>query len=427
MNYREDSADNLFRRLASEMSTGLRPFHRLPPELSAAEGARIRLAAVEQLTNTRLTNVGRHCLDAAHVERHNCENLLGAIQIPLGLAGPLRVNGTHCKDTLFVPLATSEGALIASINRGCSAIAKAGGVTVHVEDIGITRGPVFRTTGISESMKFIEWIAGNFDQIRSIAESTSRHLTLRDLRPFTFGSTVFVRFRFGTESAMGMNMATIACEKVISEFIEPSTNVTCVALSGNYCVDKKASGLNFMEGRGFVVRAECLVSGRLLREVLRCDASSLIEVGYRKNLLGSIASNTIGFNTHHANMVAAFFLATGQDAAQIGEASIGGTCIEAAAEEGVLFSIYLPDVPLGTVGGGTGLATQKEVLRVLGIDESVTLMESTARLAEILGGIVLAGEMSTLAALASRELARSHQRLARGMNYSRPDNGPESP
>ncbi|MEM1183270.1 MAG: hydroxymethylglutaryl-CoA reductase (NADPH), partial [Acidobacteriota bacterium] len=389
--------------------------HQLPAELSGREKAEVRRRAVERQTGANLENMGHYSFDADRAGTQNCENMIGAAQVPIGVIGPMRVRGQYVHDeNLIVPLATSEGALIASTNRGCRALREAGGAVVRVENVGITRAPVFRTSGIVQTTEFLEWIQDHEAEIREHVESGSRFLRLLDIRTQAMGTTVFLRFRFETGDAMGMNMATIACDRVIEDFIEPSTGVECVSLSGNYCVDKKPSHVNFQEGRGKRIFAEVNLDKHVLEKVLKTNARALVEVQYRKNLLGSIAAGSLGFNAHYANILAAFFLATGQDPAQVGEAAVGVTCIEQRGPEGVVASVYLPDVPLAAVGGGTGLATQSEALDMLGVKADAERPGAAVmRLAEILGAAVLAGELSLLSALTSRDLARAHERLGR--------------
>jgi hydroxymethylglutaryl-CoA reductase (NADPH) len=246
-------------------------------------------------------------------------------------------------------------------------------------------------------------------------EGTSNHLRLLDMKAQVFGTSIYLRFRFSSGDAMGMNMATVACDRAVRQLIEPATGVPCVALSGNFCVDKKPSAVNFLEGRGKRVHAEVVLEGEVLAECLKTSASELVEVQYRKNLLGSIAAGSMGFNAHYANVLAAFFIATGQDVAQVAEGSMGVTCVEPRGADGVIASVFLPDLPLGAVGGGTALDTQREALALLGIEVSAAEPGSAAlRLAEILGATVLAGELSLLAAFTSGDLAQAHERLARG-------------
>ena len=397
----------------------LRP-HQLPTYLSSREKAEVRRHALEKRTGASLENTGRFTFDAERVSRQNCENLIGVAQVPVGVIGPLRVRGEYVRnEEIFVPLATTEGALVASANRGCRALTEAGGAVVRVDDVGITRAPVFRTSGIEQSRELIAWLEDHADDIKRRAEEGSRFLELLEVKPTAMGTTVFLRFRFATGDAMGMNMATIACDRIVQDFIEPETGVECVSLSGNFCVDKKPSAVNFQEGRGKRIFAEVRLDKHVLDTVLKTSARSLVEVQYRKNLLGSIAAGSMGFNAHYANLLAAFFIATGQDPAQVGESSVGVTSIESRGPEGVVASVYLPDVPLAAIGGGTGLATQREALAVLGVEPDASRPGAAVmRLAEILGATVLAGELSLLAALTSRDLARAHERLGRSRAQS---------
>lgn len=411
----ELSPEDERRELIESLAEGHLRFHQLPSHLNARQKAEVRREALALRSGARLDNMGHYSFDDERVSRQNCENLLGAVQVPVGVIGPLRIRGEYVQDEeLFVPLATTEGALVASTNRGCRALREAGGAVVRVDNVGITRAPVFRTSGVVETREFVEWLGVNEEEIRRRAEAGSNFLKLIDIRPQAMGTTVFLRFRFDSGDAMGMNMATIACSRVIEEFIEPQTGVECVSLSGNFCVDKKPSHVNFQDGRGKRLFAEVQLDKQILHKVLKTNARALVEVQYRKNLLGSIAAGSMGFNAHFANILAAFFLATGQDPAQVGESAVGITCIEPRGPEGVIASVYLPDVPLAAIGGGTSLATQKEALALLGVEaDSSRPGHAVMRLAEILGASILAGELSLLSALTSRDLARAHEKLGR--------------
>jgi hydroxymethylglutaryl-CoA reductase (NADPH) len=390
-------------------------FHQVPRGLPADEAAEIRRIALERITGGTLDKTGAYALDANRAACRNCENFIGATQIPVGVVGPLLVRGDAVDGEVYAPLATTEAALVASTNRGAAALRRAGGARVRVEDVGMTRAPVFKTGGLDDTRRFLEWIAEHEEEIRTITRGTSQYLKLEDIRPYTFGTTVFLRFRFSSGDAMGMNMATIACDRVVREFIVPNTGVECVALSGNYCVDKKPASINFQEGRGKRVFAEVVLPEEVLVKTLKTNATALIDVQYRKNLLGSIAAGSSGFNAHYANVLAAFFIACGQDLAHVVEGSMGVTCIEAREEGAVYMSIYLPAIPLGAVGGGTTLDTQAEALSVMGIEiDPERPGQAARRLAEILGATVLAGELSLMSAFTSNDLARAHERLGRG-------------
>jgi hydroxymethylglutaryl-CoA reductase (NADPH) len=402
-------------QLVQALVAGEIGFHELPRDLAPEVQAEIRRQALERLTGADLEDIGQFSLDSNRAALRNCENFIGVAQVPMGVVGPLHVRGDHIDEEVYVPLATTEAALVASTNRGCSAIRAAGGARVHVEDVGMTRAPVFRTAGLDATRKFVGWVEERIDEIRRIAEKTSRHLKLLDVRPKSFGTTVLLRFRFASGDAMGMNMATIACDRIVRELIEPETGIECVALSGNYCVDKKPAAINFHEGRGKRIFAEVILEAAVLRRILKTTARTLVEVQYRKNLLGSIAAGAVGFNAHYANLLAALFIATGQDPAHVVEGSLGITCIEAFGPEAVYASVYMPAVPIGCVGGGTDLDTQRQALDMLGIRADPTQPGKAAlRLAEIFGATVLAGEMSLMAAFTSQDLASAHEKLGRG-------------
>ncbi|RMH19116.1 MAG: hydroxymethylglutaryl-CoA reductase (NADPH) [Acidobacteria bacterium] len=401
--------------LIEDLASGRLAMHRLPRHLGCAERVELRRRAVERRAGVALEHIGHHSLDLEHASTRNCENMIGVAQVPIGVIGPLRLRGEHVHDEeLLIPLATTEGALIASANRGCNAITAAGGAVVRADNVGISRAPVFRTSGIEETRAFLDWVRAHEGEIRAELEKQSRYLRLLAIKPKALGTTVFLRFVFDSGDAMGMNMATIACDRVIENLIEPATGVECISLSGNYCVDKKPAAVNFQEGRGKSVHAEVVLDKQVLETVLKTNARALVEVQYRKNLLGSVAAGSMGFNAHYANMLAAIFIATGQDPAQVVEGSLGVTCIEPRGPEGVIASVHMPDLPVAAIGGGTALATQKEALALLGVaPDPQRPGYAVMRLAEIVAGTVLAGELSLLAALTSRDLARAHQRLGR--------------
>jgi hydroxymethylglutaryl-CoA reductase (NADPH) len=401
--------------LIDELVSQQRRFHALPGDLSADEAALVRRRALGDVAGTALEHIGHYSMDSERASRRNCENFIGAAQVPMGVIGPLRLKGEHVDGDVYVPMATTEAALVASTNRGCAAIREAGGATVRAEEAGMTRAPVFRTSGVEQTQRFVEWVRDHADDIRAVTDATSRYLHLLDVRPYAFGTTVWLRFRFDCGDAMGMNMATIACDKVVTEYIEHETGVPCIALSGNYCVDKKPAEINFQEGRGKRVFAEIVLEAPVLKKYLKTDARHLVEAQYRKNLLGSIAAGSRGYNAHFANVLSAVFIATGQDPAHVVEGSLGVTCIESRGPEAVYASVYLPDLPVGAIGGGTELATQREALDLLGVRADPKHPGAAAkRLAEILGGAVLAGELSLMAAFTSQDLARAHERLGRG-------------
>ena len=348
----------------------------------------------------------------AHVDEEKtirCENLIGSTVLPLGVAGPLRISSfakaSEDKKNYYIPLATTEGALVASVSRGCKAIGLSGGATVSVENVGVTRGPVFETSGIKESLKFENWLNKNFNLLKFEAEKTSSHLKLKKLGTRIEGTYVYVRFYFDTQGAMGMNMVTIATDEM-SRFIEKNIKVKCLSVSGNFCIDKKPAWLNFISGRGKKVWADVILKKEVVKEVLKTTPKNFFEVWLAKCMIGSAMSGSLGFNAHFANIVAAFFAATGQDLAHTVEGSMGITTSKVLKNGDLYVSVYLPAVMIGTVGGGTTLKTKQEALSIIGAKTSLEL-------AEVLGGAVLAGEISLLASLAEGTLSKAHQRLGR--------------
>jgi hydroxymethylglutaryl-CoA reductase (NADPH) len=366
-----------------------------------------RRRALEKHLKVNLKNVGSFSLDETVAGSRNCENMIGVTQIPLGVSSQIKINGKN----YFVPLATTEGALVASVSRGCKAISVSGGADTEVKKVGVTRGPVFRIKNLKEKRLIENFLDKNFVTLKNIVRKTDSHIILKKFGTKCSGHNFYIRFIFDTEDAMGMNMATIATQ-VLADFIAGKTKIKCLSLSGNYCIDKKPSWLNFTRGRGFEVWAEVLLSKEVLQRELKTSAQGFFDVWLAKCMTGSALAGSMGFNAQFANIVAAIFLATGQDPAHIVEGSLGITNAEVVGEN-LYVSIYLPDLIIGTIGGGTGLATQKEALSILGIDGG-SKGKNAEILAKIIGGAVLAGEISLLASLAEGSLVKAHRELGRG-------------
>lgn len=380
-----------------------------PASWNEAQKVEARRRVLEKLTGKDIGNipVDEKVLEAA--SGGNIENAIGLVSVPLGVAGPLLVKGDWAEGEYFIPLATTEGALVASINRGCKAIWESGGVKVFIEDVGITRGPVFKVRSLAKAREFISWLSKNKRKLVGIAEKTSEYLKLVDFKTSMVGKSVFVRFRFNTYEAMGMNMATIATQAIV-DFIESKLDVSCVSITGNFCVDKKPSQLNFILGRGKRVWSEVFLSAAVIRGILKTSVDELVDVFYRKTLVGSVISGSLGFNAHFANVIAALYLATGQDIAHVVHGSTGIVTAE-KERKGARISVFLPSLILGTVGGGTHLPHQQTALQILGLGKGKK--GEAKALAEIVGGVTLAGEISLGSSLAEGSLARAHQRLGR--------------
>jgi hydroxymethylglutaryl-CoA reductase (NADPH) len=341
----------------------------------------------------------------------NCENMIGSVQIPLGVAGPLKIKSSLQDREVYVPLATTEGALVASVNRGCKAITQSKGANVVSKKVGITRAPVFIVENIKEGEKAIGWIKNNFFKIKKIAEGTSSHLKLLGIDPRMAGKNLYLQFKFDSQDAMGMNMVTIACTATVG-FIEKGTKAKLVAISGNVCVDKKPNVLNFVEGRGVQVWSDCIIPLEVVKKILKTTPEKFVDVVTRKVYLGSILSGSIGANSHASNVLAAIFTATGQDIAHVAEVSSVVTTAEVVKRD-LYVSVFIPDLVVGTIGGGTGLETQSDSLKILGVFGGDNGRNSQ-KLAEVIGGAVLAGEISLIASLSVNSLAVVHKKLGRG-------------
>ena len=349
-----------------------------------------------------------YTLDMELAFAKNIENPIGTVQIPIGVAGPVRINGEYAKDDFFVPLATSEGALVASINRGFSAITAAGGVNARVISDKMTRAPVIKTESVIEAVKVKQWFEDKFSELKEIAESTTSHGKLIKIDPIIIvGNYVYPRFCYSTGDSMGMNMVTIATEKVLEKLYE-DLGVHAIALSGNLCVDKKPAAINLVEGRGKTVVADILIPEAIVKTKLKTTAKAIEEVNIAKNLIGSAAAGSMAFNAHYANMIGAIFLATGQDEAHVVEGSLGITTAE-DRDGDLYFSVNMPDLPIATIGGGTRLETANEGLAIIGCAGS----DKVNKFAEIVISTVLAGELSLIGALAAGHLAKAHQELGR--------------
>ncbi|WP_256686587.1 hydroxymethylglutaryl-CoA reductase (NADPH) [Halococcus qingdaonensis] len=378
-------------------------------DADTATAARRRLVADE--AETALDTVGEYAIDAADAEP-NIENMIGTVQIPLGVAGPLPVAGDRADSETHLPLATTEGALVASVNRGCAVLRAADGANARVTKRAMTRAPVFRVADIVEAEAVVEWVRDNRDALADAAEATTSHGELVDITPYAVGDSVFLRFGYDTKDAMGMNMATIATGEAC-EVVESETTAELVALSGNLCTDKKPAAINAVEGRGRSVTADVRIPNDVVEERLHASPDAIAELNTRKNLIGSAKAGSLGFNAHAANVVAAAFLATGQDAAQVVEGANAITTVEAREDE-LYASVSLASLEVGTVGGGTKLPTQSEGLSVLGLRGGGDPPGANAdRLAEVIAAGALAGELSLLGALASRHLSSAHAELGR--------------
>ncbi len=400
--------------IAGKIAKGELSFHKVG-DLSPAEAVAARRAAAEKIGGTKLENVSKFSIDVERASCRNCENMIGAAQIPLGVAGPLRVEGSYAKGEFLLPMATTEGALVASVSRGAKAVNQSGGAKVVILNDKMTRAPVFKVPSAEKAVEFIDWISNNLEEIRKEAEANSRFLKIETIKPYFVGRNVFLRFECFTGDAMGMNMVTIGVGQACEFIQEKLPWAQLISVTGNMCTDKKPSALNFVEGRGKSLIAECLLKKNVIEKILKTSPEKLVDVNYRKNLLGSAQAGSYGFNSHYANMIAAMFIACGQDPAHVVGGSMGITTAELEGED-LYFSVTIPNLNVGSVGGGTGLGTQSECLEMVGCTNKAPAGDNSKKLAEVISACVLAGELSALSALSSGQLAKAHKTLGRGKN-----------
>ncbi|KAL1514030.1 hypothetical protein ABEB36_003357 [Hypothenemus hampei] len=350
-----------------------------------------------------------------------CENVVGYVPVPLGVAGPLLLDDKF----YYIPMATTEGCLVASTNRGCRALEKTG-VKCRIVADGMTRAPVVRFPSITRASELVAWLkkSDNFSKVKEQFDSTSRYARLSKLSSHIAGRYLFIRFIADTGDAMGMNMISKGSEKAL-KFVQSLFNdMEIISLSGNVCTDKKSSAINWIEGRGKSVVCEAIVPANIVQTVLKTSTHSLVDLNISKNMVGSAMAGSIGgFNAHAANIVTAIYVATGQDPAQNIASSNCITIMEPYGENGedLLISCTMPSLEIGTVGGGTVLPAQATCLEMLGVKgpHSDNPGDNAKQLARIVCGAVLAGELSLMAALAAGHLVKSHLRYNR--SYSEKD------
>lgn len=342
-----------------------------------------------------------------------CENVIGYMPIPVGVAGPLLLDGIEYQ----VPMATTEGCLVASTHRGCKALHSSGGVQSILIGDGMTRGPVVRVPSAQDAGRIKAWldISENFASIKDVFDSTSRFARLRNIQINLAGRHMYLRFQAITGDAMGMNMLSKGTEKSLNKLQEFFPMLEIISLSGNFCTDKKPAAINWVNGRGKSVVCEATIPGHVIKQVLKTSAAALVELNVSKNLVGSAIAGSIGgYNAHAANIVTAIFIATGQDVAQNVGSSNCITLMELAGSVGedLYISCTMPSLEVGTIGGGTVLPAQGSCLDMLGVRGACVDSpgQNAALLARIICGTVLAGELSLMSALAAGHLVKSHMK-----------------
>ena len=350
----------------------------------------------------------------------NCENLIGSIEVPLGIVGPVfseinyisksgKVSSKGIRSYL-VPLATTEGALIASVHRGIKLINN-GKTTVNIKKIGMSRSVVFECNSITDAVLFDQYFKKNIKIFANFCEQTSSHLKFLEYESYLRDKLLYFRFVFDTDQAMGMNMVTIALSYAWDKFKRQLPNdirVSLLTISGNVCTDKKDSIIKRIKGRGYYVTVETKVSLEDAKKILKVDPKKLVKTHIVKNVIGSNVAGSFAQNMHVANVLGAFYLATGQDIAHVVAGSEASVHFEVIDDQELYVALTLPNVTVGSIGGGTWFPKQKQARSLIN-----KKMPKANDLAICVGLVSLAGEISGLAALSTDTLASAHQKLGR--------------
>jgi hydroxymethylglutaryl-CoA reductase (NADPH) len=358
-------------------------------------------------TAISLDNIGHYSVDPS-TTAGNIENFIGVAQVPMGLVGPLQVNGEHAIGEFYVPMATSEGTLVASYNRGARLLREAGGAKVTVVDDAMQRAPVFIFEDAREAREFGLWVEEHFEDIAEQAESTTSSGRLRDIQQFSAARMRYLRFNYTTGDAAGQNMvgkATfVACEWIKDNY----PGIKRYMLSGAMDTDKKHSQLNTLHTRGKRVIAEVVIPSALLEKVMGITAETLFKARSITQV-GALLAGSINTGAHSANGITATFIATGQDVANVAESSAAIVYADLDDDSNYYLSITIPSLIVATYGGGTGLPTQQECLKMMGCSGA----GKVKKLAEIIGATVLAGEVSLMSAVLAGDWVTSHDALGR--------------
>ncbi|WJZ86531.1 hypothetical protein VitviT2T_005978 [Vitis vinifera] len=377
--------------------------------------AAIRREALQRTTGRSLAGLPLDGFDYEAILGQCCEMPVGYVQIPVGIAGPLLLDGRE----YWVPMATTEGCLVASTNRGCKAIFTCGGASSMVLRDRMTRAPVVRfpTASRAADLKLFVEDPINFDTLAVVFNRSSRFARLQGIHCAIAGKNLYMRFGCSTGDAMGMNMVSKGVQNVLDFLQTDFPDMDVIGISGNFCSDKKPAAVNWIEGRGKSVVCEAIIGDEVVRKVLKTSVAALVELNMLKNLTGSAVAGALGgFNAHASNIVSAVYIATGQDPAQNVESSHCITMMEAVNDgKDLHISVTMPSIEVGTVGGGTQLASQSACLNLLGVKgASKESPGSNSRLlATIVAGSVLAGELSLMSAIAAGQLVKSHLKYNR--------------
>ena len=374
----------------------------------SAAMAQQRRTFITERTGASLEHTGACSFDPALLPG-NIEHFSGVAQVPLGFAGPLRVNGEHAQGDIFVPMATTEGTLVASYNRGMRLTREAGGITTTVIDDAMQRAPLFVFADASRARDFGEWVTANFDAIKARAEETTSSGKLRNIEQYAQGKMRWLRFNFTTGDAAGQNMVSKATRHACLWMLDQGlAGLEHFTLAANFDTDKKHSQVNTLHTRGKRVVAEVTMPAAMVKDVMHTSAEAM---HYQRQLsnMGAFLAGSINNGSHFANGITAMFIACGQDVANVAESSAGVVYGEVTDNGDYYFSVTIPSLVVATYGGGTGLPTQRECLDVMDCYGK----GKGNRLAEIVAAVVLCGELSLSAAIVADEWVSSHDQYGR--------------
>jgi hydroxymethylglutaryl-CoA reductase (NADPH) len=371
------------------------------------EAVEARRAFVRERTGVDLEHVGGYSFDP-EVLTGNVEQFIGVAQVPIGLAGPLLVNGEHAQGEFYVPLATAEGTLVASYNRGMRLLYEAGGVTTTIMADHMQRAPAFIFASARDARAFTGWLDEHFDEIKAAAEQTTRSGKLQEIERYTASRIVYTRFNYTTGDAAGQNLTGKATQAACRWIEANNDTIEQYFLESNFATDKKSSQINMLRTRGKRVVAEAVIPNEVLRNIMRSDTRLMYRARQVSNL-GGFMSGVNNNGAHSANGITAMFIATGQDAANVAESSAAYVYAELRDNGDYYYSVTIPSLIVATYGGGTGLPTQRECLELLGCYGT----DKVRKFTEIVAATVLCGELSLGSAIVAEEWVEAHDLYGR--------------
>jgi hydroxymethylglutaryl-CoA reductase (NADPH) len=391
----------------SELLNGRVPVPRDRENDYTREAEQRRADFIKERTGVELQHVTSYSFDPS-VLSGNVEQFLGVAQVPIGLAGPLLVNGEHARGEFYVPLATAEGTLVASYNRGMRLLYECGGVTTTILDDRMQRAPAFLFPSAREARDFGGWLRDNFDAIKEAAEATTRSGKLIEIEQYSASRMLYTRFDYTTGDAAGQNLTGKATQAACKWIVDNYPGIEHYFLESNFATDKKSSQVNMLHTRGKRVVAEAVITNEVIQRVMRSNTELMFRARQVSNL-GGFMSGVNNNGAHSANGITAIFIATGQDAANVAESSAAFVHVELRPNGDYYYSVTIPSLIVATYGGGTGLATQRECLEMLGCYGA----GKVAKFAEIVAATVLCGELSLGSAIVAEEWVEAHDLYGR--------------